>query len=106
MCITQSTDGGRGHPDNTQRHSTQKHADTHTGGKMKTHPFVPAYPVTEVVSGHPHMCDQEYKHGTVSMEGKKTKQKTGISHKELWQKGKGFVLHNVHMCILNTSNCA
>lgn len=73
---------------------------------MKRHPFVPAYPITEAVSGHRRICDQEYKRETASMERKKTKRKTGISHKELRQKGKGHMLHNVHMCLINTSYCA
>jgi len=73
---------------------------------MQRHPFVPACPITEAVSGHPHVCDQEYKRETAGTERKKTKQKTGISHKELGQKGKGCMLRNVHMCILNTLYCA
>lgn len=49
---------------------------------MKRHSFVPAYPVTEVVSGHPHIGDQEHKWETASVERRKIKQKAGISHKE------------------------
>ncbi|RLV99222.1 hypothetical protein DV515_00009947 [Chloebia gouldiae] len=43
---------------------------------MKRHPFVPAYPVTEVVSGHHHIGDQEHKWETASVKRKKIKQKT------------------------------
>lgn len=83
-----------------------KKTPRYTGGKIERGPFVPAYPITDAVSEHPHVCDQENKCETASMEGKKTKQKAGISHKEVGQKGKGCMLHGVHSCILNTSYCA
>lgn len=106
----------REHP-KTQHPGTRKHAGTEEGKKItqeypavsrkiKRDSFVPAYPITEAVSGHPHICDQEHRSETASMGRKKTKQKTGISHKELGQDRRGCVFHNAHTCILNISHCA
>lgn len=84
MCIRQRTHGGEATKVTPRTWDPDREVcrNTNTGGKMNRHPFVSAYPVTEVVSGHPHIGDQEHKWETASMERKKIKQKAGISHME------------------------